>query len=49
MIMTAAALLGQNSRPDDREIRLALEGTLCRCGSHPRILRAVKRVVDVTC
>ncbi|MDQ3614350.1 MAG: (2Fe-2S)-binding protein [Chloroflexota bacterium] len=48
MIMTAAALLGQNSRPDDREIRLALEGTLCRCGSDPRILRAVKRVVDVT-
>ncbi|CAN5774309.1 hypothetical protein BH23CHL4_BH23CHL4_30210 [soil metagenome] len=48
MIMTAAALLERNTRPDDCEIRLALEGALCRCGSHPRILLAVKRVVDTT-
>ncbi len=48
MIMMVAALLERNNRPNDREIRLALEGALCRCGSHPRILRAVKRVVDTT-
>ena len=46
MIMTAAALLAQNSQPDDRKIREALVGKLCRCGSHPRILRAVHRAAE---
>lgn len=45
MIMTAAALLEQDGQPDDREIREALAGKLCRCGSHPRILRAVHRAI----
>ena len=43
MIVTAAALLERNPVPTDDEIRDALAGTLCRCGSHPRILKAVKR------
>lgn len=43
MIMTAAALLGENPAPEERDIRLALDGNLCRCGSHNRILRAVRR------
>lgn len=43
MIMTAAGLLGENPAPGDRDIRLALDGNLCRCGSHNRILRAVRR------
>jgi nicotinate dehydrogenase subunit A len=43
MIMTAASLLGENPAPEDRDIRLALDGNLCRCGSHNRILRAVRR------
>lgn len=43
MIVTAAALLERNPVPTDGEIRDALAGTLCRCGSHPRILKAVKR------
>ena len=46
MIMTAAALLRETPRPDDRELREALEGKLCRCGSHPRILRAVQRAAE---
>lgn len=46
MIMTAAALLEQNRLPDDQEIREALAGTLCRCGSHPRILRAIHRAAE---
>jgi nicotinate dehydrogenase subunit A len=43
MIMTAAALLAANPKPDDDELRGALAGNLCRCGTHLRILRAIKR------
>jgi nicotinate dehydrogenase subunit A len=43
MIMTAAALLKGKPKPTPAEIRQALEGNLCRCGSHNRILRAVAR------
>jgi nicotinate dehydrogenase subunit A len=43
MVMSAAALLRQNPRPNTGEIRAALNGNLCRCGSHMRIVRAVKR------
>lgn len=43
MIITTAALLWKTPHPSDMEIREALDGNLCRCGSHPRILRAVRR------
>jgi nicotinate dehydrogenase subunit A len=43
MVMTATALLQANARPTGTEIRQALAGNLCRCGSHARILRAVAR------
>lgn len=43
MIMTAKALLDRNPRPNDADVRAALAGNLCRCGSHNRILRAVAR------
>jgi nicotinate dehydrogenase subunit A len=43
MVMSAAALLRENADPSDADIRAALEGNLCRCGSHMRILRAVRR------
>jgi len=43
MIMQAAAFLKENRHPDDDEIKQALAGNLCRCGTHVRILRAVKR------
>ena len=42
-VMTAAAFLAQNKNPSDAQIRAALDGNLCRCGTHMRILRAVKR------
>src|SRR3982750_505260 len=41
-IMTAAALLEANPRVSDEEIRRALSGLKCRCGTHMAILRAVK-------
>jgi len=43
MIMGAKALLDANVRPTDADIRTALSGNLCRCGTHTRILRAVHR------
>jgi nicotinate dehydrogenase subunit A len=43
MIMTAKALLDKNPKPTDSQIKEALAGNLCRCGTHIRILRAVKR------
>ncbi len=43
MIMTAKALLDANPKPSAAQIKQALAGNLCRCGTHTRILRAVKR------
>ena len=43
MIMTSKALLDKNPKPTDSQIKEALAGNLCRCGTHTRILRAVKR------
>lgn len=43
MIMTAAALLTETPSPTATQVRQALEGNLCRCGAHDRILRAVLR------
>ena len=43
MVVAAAALLAQHRAPTDAQIHQALEGNLCRCGSHLRIVRAVKR------
>jgi nicotinate dehydrogenase subunit A len=44
MVMTARAFLaGRRTAPSDRDIRKALAGNLCRCGTHQRIIRAVKR------
>jgi len=43
MIMTASAFLAQNPRPSEQQVRAALDGNLCRCGTHMRILRAVRR------
>jgi nicotinate dehydrogenase subunit A len=41
MIMSAAALLSEKRKPSEGDIRLALDGNLCRCGSHVRAVRAV--------
>lgn len=42
-LMTAAAFLRQNPNPSDEEITAAMSGNLCRCGTYPRIHRAIKR------
>lgn len=43
MIITVTALLWRIPHPSDVQIRSALDGNLCRCGSHLRVLRAVRR------
>jgi isoquinoline 1-oxidoreductase alpha subunit len=45
-IMSAFALLAANPRPDDADIDSVMSANLCRCGTYPRIRRAIKRVVD---
>jgi nicotinate dehydrogenase subunit A len=48
MLMVAAALLGQNASPSAADIKQALNGNLCRCGSQARFVRAVQRAAGVT-
>lgn len=47
MIMATTALLAKNPSPSDAEIRDALEDHLCRCGTHLRIIRAVRRAATL--
>ena len=45
-VMTAAAFLNEKKKPTDNEIKEALAGLKCRCGTHTAIMRAVKRAAD---
>ena len=47
MVLATTALLAQHPHPTDAQIRDALDGNLCRCGTHVRILRAVKRAAEM--
>jgi aerobic-type carbon monoxide dehydrogenase small subunit (CoxS/CutS family) len=47
MIMSAAGLLRKNSNPSDQEIIHAMEGNICRCGTYPRIVTAIKRAAKL--
>jgi len=42
-MMSAAALLASNSNPSDKEIDTAMQGNICRCGTYPRIRKAIKQ------
>ena len=46
MIMSAASLLEKNPKPTDQDIKDALNANLCRCGTHTRILKAVKKASE---
>lgn len=46
MLITTTALLATNARPDEAQVRAALDRHLCRCGSHNRIVRAVLRAAE---
>jgi len=47
MILSAVALLSTNRNPSDAEIMHAMNGNICRCGTYPRILAAVRKAADV--
>lgn len=44
-LMTAAALLAENPNPDDQDIMDAMSGNICRCGTYPRIKKAIKATI----
>ena len=46
-ILAAAALLATRPKPTDRDIDEAMGGVLCRCGSYPRIRKAIKRAAEL--
>jgi isoquinoline 1-oxidoreductase alpha subunit len=46
-IMSAAALLAQNAKPDDGQIDAAMSGNICRCGTYPRIRAAIHRAAEL--
>jgi aerobic-type carbon monoxide dehydrogenase small subunit (CoxS/CutS family) len=46
MIVKASELLSKNPSPTDAQIRTAMNGHLCRCGTYPRILRAIHRAAQ---
>lgn len=48
MIMSSVALLKQNSNPTPAEIEQALQGNICRCGTHPRIVEAVQKAAQAS-
>jgi nicotinate dehydrogenase subunit A len=47
MIMQSAALLTHNPKPTEQQIKAELTNNLCRCGTHLRIVRAVKRAAGI--
>ena len=47
IIMVAKVLLDKTPNPTDAEIKRALNGNLCRCGSHVRVLLAIKRAASM--
>lgn len=46
-IMSAAALLANNPHPNEPDIKTAMAGNICRCGTYPRILKAIQSVSSV--
>ena len=47
-IMSASALLADKATPDDEAIDAAMTGNLCRCGTYPRIRKAIHRAVEIS-
>ncbi len=46
-IMSAAVLLKENAKPTDKDIDEAMSGNICRCGTYPRIRRAIHRAAEM--
>ncbi len=46
-IMSASALLAQNNNPSDADIDAAMQGNICRCGTYPRIRKAIHSAAEI--
>ena len=46
MIMSAVSLLDKNPKPSGEEITQAMQGNICRCGTYPRVVRAIKEAAN---
>jgi len=46
-IMSAVALLNENKNPDDNQIKAAMKGNICRCGTYPRIKTGIKKAIQL--
>jgi aerobic-type carbon monoxide dehydrogenase small subunit (CoxS/CutS family) len=47
MIMAAVSLLQKNANPSEQEIVSAMQGNICRCGTYPRIMKAIREASTV--
>ena len=47
-IMTASAMLANNPNPNESEVAAVMSGNLCRCGTYPRIKKAVERAIQLS-
>jgi aerobic-type carbon monoxide dehydrogenase small subunit (CoxS/CutS family) len=47
MIMSGVALLNSNANPSESDISSYMEGNICRCGTHPRIVAAIRRAAKM--
>ena len=47
MIMSAVSLLQKNANPSEQEIMKSMQGNICRCGTYPRILKAIREASTV--
>lgn len=48
MIMRAVALLAETPSPSEQQIKDGMEGNVCRCGTHPRVIAAVQRAAELS-
>lgn len=46
MIISAVSLLGKNAKPSQEEITRAMQGNICRCGTYPRIIKAIQEAAN---
>jgi len=47
MVMAAVSLLAENPHPTEQEVRLGLEGNLCRCTGYQNIVKSVLRAAEI--
>lgn len=47
MIMSAVSLLDKNPKPDEKDIMQAMQGNVCRCGTYPRVMKAIQEASQI--